>query len=213
MKLPAALESLVTELQKLPTIGQKSAQRLAFHLMQKRDSEAIALARAIERVSRELRTCDRCHNLADAELCSICQDADRGRRSPETVCIVEQASDVLALERTAEFRGVYHVLEGALSPLKGVNPEDLRIDELLERVDHGPIAEAIIATNPNVEGEATAMYLVKLLGKRNIRTSRLAYGLPMGTQLEYTDAVTLARALAGRAFVGAGSPRDGETEA
>jgi recombination protein RecR len=197
-KLPIALEQLLFELQKLPTIGQKSAQRLAFHLLQRREKDARSLSAALIRVAEEIRSCKRCFYLAEDTLCPICKDAEIGRRDATSLCVVEQPLDVLAIERTGAFRGVYHILEGALSPLKGINTEDIRIAELLRRLGEEAISEVILATNPNVEGEATGMYLARLIQKQGTKVSRLAYGLPMGTHLEYTDAVTLARALSGR---------------
>lgn len=195
MRLPRALEALIAELQKLPTIGGRSAQRLAIHLLQKRDTDARLLAEAIQRMAEEITLCARCGNIADAEICLVCQEVDRGRRTPEVLCVVEQPGDIIALEKTSEYKGAYHVLHGALSPLKGVNPEDLNLDSLMARLNE--VREIIIATNPNTEGEATAMYLSKVLAGR-VKVSRLAFGLPMGTQLEYTDSVTLAKALSGR---------------
>lgn len=203
MHLPESLQRLIDELQKLPTIGQKSAQRLAFHLLARRESDCRDLAAALVRVADELRFCDTCGNLADDVLCLVCKDGERGRRNLRQLCVVEQPLDILGIEKTNEYRGLYHVLGGALSPMKGVNPEHLRINSLLERVRSGPFEEVILATNPNLEGEATGMFLSRLLRSFPVKVTRLAYGLPMGTHLEYTDALTLARALSGRsAFEG-----------
>lgn len=190
------LELLVEELKKLPSIGQKSAQRLAMHLLRMPREEALRLAEAIRVVKEKVGLCQTCGNFSDEDPCRICADP---QRDPAVVCVVEQAVDVLALERTGHFRGRYHVLGGALSPLDGTHPEDLRIQSLLERLrQHAEIAEVILATNPNVAGEATALYLSRLLTPLGIRITRIARGVPMGSDLEYSDLVTLARALEGR---------------
>jgi recombination protein RecR len=189
-----SVDNLVTQLTRLPGIGSRTAQRLAFHLLSVGKEEAVALATAIEEVKERVRFCNECGNLTEEELCSICVDS---RRDRTIVCVVEQPVDVLSLERTHEFRGLYHVLGGSLSPLDGVEPEHLRIDELLQRVAGGEIAEVVLAMNPNMTGEATAAYLADRLRDR-ARVTRLASGLPVGGDLEYADEVTLGRALAGR---------------
>jgi recombination protein RecR len=192
--LSPSVDNLVAQLTRLPGIGSRTAQRLAFHLLSASKDEALALAGAIGEVKERVRFCAECGNLTEAELCEICLDA---RRDRTVVCVVEQPVDVLSLERTHEFRGLYHVLGGSLSPLDGVEPEHLRIDELLRRVARGEILEVVLATNPNMTGEATAAYLADRLRGRAIVT-RLASGLPVGGDLEYADEVTLGRALAGR---------------
>ena len=192
--LSPAVDNLVAQLTRLPGIGSRTAQRLAFHILAARKDEAVALAHAIEDVKERVRFCRECGNLTEEELCSICLDT---RRDRTVVCVVEQPVDVISLERTHEYRGLYHVLGGSLSPLDGVEPEHLRIDELLRRVATGQIAEVVLATNPNMTGEATAAYLADRLRERATVT-RLASGLPVGGDLEYADEVTLGRALAGR---------------
>ena len=189
-----AVENLVAQLSKLPGVGTRTAQRLAFHLLQRPKAEALALAQAIEEVKERVRFCRECGNLTEEELCAICVDT---RRDHSIVCVVEQPVDLISLERTHEFRGLYHVLGGALSPLDGVEPEHLRIEELLKRVERNGVAEVVLATNPNMTGEATAAYLADRLRGR-VRVTRLASGLPVGGDLEYADEVTLGRALAGR---------------
>jgi recombination protein RecR len=189
-----SVDNLVAQLTRLPGIGSRTAQRLAFHLLSAPKEEALALAEAIGEVKERVRFCDECGNLTEAERCDICLDA---RRDRTVVCVVEQPVDVISLERTHEFRGLYHVLGGSLSPLDGVEPEHLRIEELLQRVAHGEIDEVVLATNPNMTGEATAAYLAtRLRGRATV--TRLASGLPVGGDLEYADEVTLGRALAGR---------------
>jgi recombination protein RecR len=188
------VDNLVAQLTRLPGIGSRTAQRLAFHLLAAQKDEAVALAHAIEEVKERVRFCRECGNLTEEELCSICLDP---RRDRTVVCVVEQPVDVISLERTHEYRGLYHVLGGSLSPLDGVEPEHLRIDELLRRVAAGEITEVVLATNPNMTGEATAAYLADRLRTRATVT-RLASGLPVGGDLEYADEVTLGRALAGR---------------
>ncbi len=192
--LSPAVENLVAQLTKLPGVGTRTAQRLAFHLLQRSKDEALALAHAIEDVKERVRFCRECGNLTEEELCSICLDT---RRDRTVVCVVEQPVDVISLERTHEYRGLYHVLGGSLSPLDGVEPEHLRIDELLQRVERNGVEEVVLATNPNMTGEATAHYLADRLRGR-VRVTRLASGLPVGGDLEYADEVTLGRALAGR---------------
>jgi recombination protein RecR len=192
--LSPAVENLVAQLTRLPGIGTRTAQRLAFHLLSAPKPEALALSAAIADVKERVRFCRECGNLTEEELCAICVDA---RRDRSVVCVVEQPVDVVSLERTHEYRGLYHVLGGALSPLDGVDPSDLRIDELVRRVERGEIAEVVLATNPNMTGEATAGYLAEKLRGR-VRVTRLASGLPVGGDLEYADEVTLGRALVGR---------------
>ena len=192
--LSPAVENLVTQLTKLPGIGRRTAQRLTFHLLSARPDDALELARAIEDVKTRVRFCGDCGNLTEEELCQICADP---RRDRTVICVVEQPVDVISLERTAEFRGLYHVLGGALSPIDGVEPSDLRIDGLLVRLESGEVEEIVLATNPTMTGEATAAYLADRLRDR-VRVTRLASGLPVGGDLEYADEVTLGRALAGR---------------
>jgi recombination protein RecR len=192
--LSPSVENLVAQLTRLPGIGSRTAQRLTFHILQTRKEEALALAEAIAEVKERVRFCRECGNLTEEELCAICSDA---RRDRTTICVVEQPVDVVSLERTAEYRGLYHVLGGALSPLDGVEPGDLRVDELLHRVQSDGVREVVLATNPNATGEATASYLAGRLRDR-VRVTRLASGLPVGGDLEYADEVTLGRALAGR---------------
>ena len=189
-----SVDNLVAQLTRLPGIGSRTAQRLAFHILATQKDEAVALAHAIEEVKERVRFCHECGNLTEEELCSICLDT---RRDRTVVCVVEQPVDVISLERTHEYRGLYHVLGGSLSPLDGVEPEHLRIDELLRRVATGEITEVVLATNPNMTGEATAAYLADRLRDR-VRVTRLASGLPVGSDLEYADEVTLGRALSGR---------------
>jgi recombination protein RecR len=187
------VERLITEFSKLPGIGPRTAQRLTFHLLKMRPEEVLPLAAAITEVKEKIGFCTRCFNLAEGELCTICADP---RRDPAVLCVVEQPFDVVTIERTREFRGYYHVLGGALSPIDGVDPEDLHMAELLGRVDD-EVREVIVATNPTMTGEATAMYVADLLPER-VRVTRLASGLPVGGDLEYADELTLGRALAGR---------------
>ena len=188
-----AVERLITELAKLPGIGPRTAQRLTFHILRLAPDEILPLAAAIVEVKEKIGFCERCFNLAEGELCTICADT---RRDPHLVCVVEQPADIVPIERTREFRGLYHVLGGALSPLDGVEPDDLHIAELLQRMD-GDVEEVILATNPTMTGEATAMYVADLL-PATVRVTRLASGLPVGGDLEYADELTLGRALAGR---------------
>jgi recombination protein RecR len=192
--LSPAVDNLVAQLTKLPGVGQRTAQRLAFHLLSRPKDEALALAGAIEDVKERVRFCSECGNLTETDLCSICADA---RRDHTLICVVEQPADLISLERTHEYRGLYHVLGGSLSPLDGVEPEHLRIDELLRRVARNGVQEVVLATNPNMTGEATAAFLADRL-RGQVRVTRLASGLPVGGDLEYADEVTLGRALAGR---------------
>ena len=189
------LEQLIEELVKLPSVGQKSAQRLALYLLRVSREEALRLADAIRAVKEHVGFCGMCGNFSEEDPCLICRDS---QRDATIVCVVEQPVDVLAFERTGQFRGRYHVLGGALSPLDGTHPEDLRIRPLLERLRREPVKEIILATNPNVAGEATALYLSRLLAPLGLKVTRIARGVPMGSDLEYSDLVTLARALEGR---------------
>ena len=197
--LSPAVENLVVQLAKLPGIGRRTAQRLAFHILRASKEEAAALAAAIADVKERVRFCRECGNLTEDELCAVCSDA---RRDRTVICVVEQPVDVVSVERTGEYRGLYHVLGGALSPLDGVEPEHLRIDELVRRIGEGGVDEVVLATNPNMTGEATAAYVADRLrhsqGGNLLRVTRLASGLPVGGDLEYADEVTLGRALSGR---------------
>jgi len=188
------VDNLVAQLSRLPGVGTRTAQRLAFHLLRVPKDEALALAAAIVEVKERIRPCHECGNLTEEELCVICSDT---RRDRSVICVVEQPADLVSVERTHAFRGVYHVLGGALSPLDGVEPSDLRIDALLARVERNGVSEVVLATNPNMTGEATAAFLADRLRDRT-RVTRLASGLPVGGDLEYADEVTLGRALAGR---------------
>jgi len=191
----SSFERLLAELGKMPGVGRKTAQRLAFHLLKLPDIEAEALAVAIRDVKKNVKPCSRCFSITETDPCSICSDP---KRDASVVCVVEQPSDVLALEKTADFRGLYHVLMGVLSPLEGLSPEDLKIRELLHRLRDGGVKEVIVATNPDLEGEATALYLSKLIKPLGISVTRLGRGLPVGGDLEYADQMTISRALEGR---------------
>ncbi len=194
------VQRLITELSKLPGVGGRTAQRLAFYVLRSSDEEAMALAEAIREVKERIGLCEVCFNLADAPRCRICADE---RRDPELICVVEDPSDVISIERTHEFRGRYHVLGGALSPIDGVDPEDLKIAELYSRAEAGHIREVVIATNPTTTGEATALHIADGLRERRpeLSVTRLASGLPVGADLEYADELTLGRALSGRRAV------------
>ena len=192
----SAIEELVAEFAKLPGVGRKTAQRLTYFLLKQPREEAARLSRAVAALGERVRACSRCGNLTEADPCAICADP---RRDQGMVCVVEEASDVLAIERAGEYRGVYHVLGGRLSPLDGVGPEQLNITALIRRVENGGhVREVILATNPSVEGEATAHYLERLVTRPGIGLSRLARGLPMGSELEYADGETIAQAIAAR---------------
>jgi recombination protein RecR len=195
MQLPEPLAKLVDELSRLPTVGPKTAQRLAFHILRMDDVAVHTLAQAIVNAKAHIRPCSLCFNLTDSDPCAICSSPTR---DPSIICVVEDPRDVVAMERTREFRGRYHVLQGAISPLDGVGPDDLRIRELLERLHAGGLREVVVATNPRVEGDATALYLARLIRPLGIRVTRIARGLPVGGDLEYADEVTLAQALEGR---------------
>lgn len=186
---------LIEELGKLPGIGPKTAQRLAFHILNTESGEARELARAIVNAREKINYCSVCSNLTDNDPCLICSDKARNQ---SIICVVEQPRDVVAIERTREYKGLYHVLQGSLSPMEGVGPDQLKIKELLDRIRDGQVQEIIVATNPNVEGEATAMYLARLIKPLGIKVTRIAHGLPVGGDLEYADEVTLSRAFEGR---------------
>lgn len=190
-----ALQDLVDELSHLPGIGPKSAQRIAFHLLSADPADVERLTTAIAEVKRRIRFCETCGNVAESEQCRICRDP---RRDRSVICVVEEPKDVVALERTREFRGVYHVLGGAISPIDGVGPDDLRVASLMARLASGEVTEVILATDPNIEGEATASYLARTIAPLGLTVTRLASGLPVGGDLEYADEVTLGRALEGR---------------
>lgn len=192
---PAALQNLTDQFAKLPGIGGKTAQRLAFHVLSLPMEEAEEFADAIVEAKKAVHTCPRCQNLTDRELCPICDDDSR---DGSIICVVADPKDVIAMERSREFRGVYHVLHGVISPLNHVTQDDIKIKELLQRVGTGDVKEVIMATNPDTEGEATAMYISRLLRPMEVKVTRLAYGIPVGSQLEYADEVTLSRALEGR---------------
>jgi len=189
------VQRLITELSKLPGVGGRTAQRLTFHLLRASDEEALALARAITEVKERIGLCETCFNLADGPSCRICADE---RRDPDVICVVEEPSDVISIERTHEFRGRYHVLGGAISPIDGVGPDQLRVKELMARLADGAVTELILATDPNLEGEATATYLARLVKPLGLWVTRPASGLPVGGDLEYADEVTLGRAFEGR---------------
>jgi recombination protein RecR len=189
------VQDLIDELGKLPGIGPKSAQRIAFHLLKLSRDDAMRLALAIGEVKDRVSFCRRCFNIAEGDECAICRD---DRRDATVLCVVEEPRDIVAVEKTQEFRGRYHVLQGAISPIEGIGPEQLRVRELLARVEEERVAEVILCTNPNIEGEATAMYLGRLLKPLGIRVTRIASGLPVGGDLEYADELTLGRALEGR---------------
>ncbi|HWE23019.1 MAG TPA: recombination mediator RecR [Myxococcales bacterium] len=194
MKAADPIARLTVLLAKLPGVGEKTAQRLAFHILESPPQYARDLAEALTSLEREVRLCSTCSNLTSQDPCTICSDA---QRDAKIVCVVESVPDLLAIERTREFRGRYHVLHGALSPLDGIGPDQLKLKELLARL-HGEVQEVIVATNPTVEGEATALYLTRLIKPLGVRVTRIAQGVPMGGDLEYADQVTLARALSGR---------------
>ncbi len=191
----SAVQDLIDELGRLPGVGPKSAQRIAFHLLKLPTEDALRLARAISEMKARISFCRRCFNVAEGEACEICLD---DRRDASLVCVVEEPRDIVAVEKTQEYRGRYHVLQGAISPIEGIGPEQLRVKELLLRVQAEGITEVILCTNPNIEGEATAMYLARLLAPAGLKVTRIASGLPVGGDLEYADELTLGRALQGR---------------
>ena len=193
---PKPLNKLINELSKLPGIGGKTAQRLAFHILALEESEATALANSIVNAKRSLHYCSVCGNLTDTDPCEICSDESRDRTK---VCVVETPQDVIAMERVREFKGLYHVLHGAISPVEGIGPNDINLKSLITRLQqHDEIDEIIVATNPNIEGEATAMYIARLLKPSGIKVTRIAHGIPVGGDLEYADEVTLLKAMEGR---------------
>jgi recombination protein RecR len=189
------VQDLIDELGRLPGVGPKSAQRIAFHILQADPADVRRLAHTLSEVKAKVRFCTVCGNVAEGEQCRVCRDP---RRDPAVICVVEESKDVVAVERTREFRGKYHVLGGAISPIEGVGPDDLRIRELLTRLADGTVTELIIATDPNLEGEATATYLARMIKPMGLKVTRLASGLPVGGDLEYADEVTLGRAFEGR---------------
>ena len=193
------VQELIDEFGRLPGIGPKSAQRIAFHILQTPSFDVKRLSQLLTEVRERVRFCEICGNVAEQERCAICRDP---RRNQTLICVVEDAKDVAAIERTREFRGLYHVLGGSISPIAGIGPDDLRIAQLMQRLADGTVQEVILATNPNLEGEATATYLSRLLVPMGLRTTRLASGLPVGGDLEYADEVTLGRAFEGRRLVG-----------
>ena len=192
---PVSFEELIDRFAALPGIGRKSAQRLAFHVLALPEGEAEAFAETILRARKTVHTCPVCQNLTDGELCSVCAD---GKRDRSVICVVAEARDVASLERSREYNGLYHVLHGVLSPMSHIGPDDIRISELVKRVADGGVEEVIMATNPDTEGDATAMYIARLLKPFDVRVTRLAYGIPVGSNLEFTDDATLMRALEGR---------------
>lgn len=191
----AALEKLIEQFQKMPSIGRKTAQRMAFHVLDLTDDEAKEFADAIIDAHTKIHRCSVCHNLTENELCPVCESVNRDK---SLVCVVEDPRDVLAMERTREYSGVYHVLHGVISPMNGIGPEQLTIKSLVERASSGDISEIIMATNPTIEGDTTAMYISKLIKPFGVKVTRLAYGIPVGADIEYADDVTLMRALSGR---------------
>jgi recombination protein RecR len=193
----ALLETIITELTRLPGLGRKSAQRIAFHLLRSPEGDAKRLAQSILDLKSKVEDCRICGNVTETQPCAICADT---RRDPSVLCVVEQPMDVLAIERTGEFRGAYHVLKGSLSPIDGIGPEQLKLGELVDRVKSGKVGEVIVATNPTAQGEATALYIARLLQQSapGLRVTRIARGVPMGSDLEFSDQVTLARAMSGR---------------
>jgi recombination protein RecR len=198
------IDNLIEALTKLPGIGRKTASRLAFHILRSSLSEAQALARAILDVKEKIRLCSVCFNLTDEDPCWICRDE---RRSREILCVVEGPNDLMAIENTGAFKGRYHVLHGTIAPLEGVGPDDIKIRELLERIQREGVVEVILATNPTVEGGATALYLIDLMEPMGVKVTRIAYGIPMGGEIEYSDGMTLSKALEGRREVSRSLPR------
>ena len=193
-----AVQDLIDELGRLPGIGPKSAQRIAFHILSSEEADVQALIDAMSAVKAKVRFCEICGNVTEQEICRICSDT---RRVDSVICVVEEAKDIVAVERTREYRGKYHVLGGSINPIEGVGPEDLRIRQLFTRLADGKVQEIIIATDPNIEGEATASYLIRSLAPMGVNVSRLASGLPVGGDLEYADEITLSRAVEGRTMV------------
>ena len=195
MAFSASIEKLIEEFEKLPSIGHKTAVRLAFHILNSSEENAIEFANTIVDARKNLKYCSVCSNITDVDPCPICSNA---KRNKELICVVEDVRDIIPIERTHEFTGVYHVLHGVISPVNGIGPNDIKIKELITRIGSEEVKELILATNPNVEGEATAMYISKLVKPFNIKTTRIAHGIPIGGDLEYTDEVTLAKAMENR---------------
>lgn len=195
MFYPEPISKLIDGFMKLPGIGPKTAARLAFFVLKMREDDVLDLAKALVNAKRNLHYCSVCYNITDVDPCHICRDA---RRDPTVICVVQEPKDVIAMEKTKEFEGSYHVLHGAISPIEGIGPEELRITELIKRLQDETVQEIILATNPTIEGEATAMYISRLVKPSGIRVTRIAHGLPVGGDLEYADEVTLAKALEGR---------------
>lgn len=196
--LPSSLQKLITELSKLPSVGEKTAARLAYHLVSTNRALASSLSAALLKAASEVRLCDTCFHLSEAASCSICSNPNRDR---SLICVVEKPMDLLAIERAGEFRGVYHVLHGLWAPLKGQGPEAMKLSELVSRVKAGGVSEVILATSATVEGDATALYIARAMSEFNVKTSRLAQGIPKGGELEYADEITLSRALSGRSVL------------
>ena len=192
---PPSIEKLIEEFEKLPSIGSKTATRLAFHVLEQSEDEIKQFADAMVDAKKNLKFCSKCFNLTDKDPCVICSNA---KRDTSVICVVEDVRDVIAMERTHEFKGVYHVLHGSISPMNGIGPDDIKIKELLARLMNGKVKEVILATNPRVEGEATAMYLSKLIKPLGVKVTRIAHGIPVGGDLEYTDEITLTKAMEGR---------------
>lgn len=190
-----SIEKLIESFERLPSIGHKTAVRLAFHMLNSSEEETNAFVSSILNAKKNLKYCTKCYNISDTDPCPICTNP---KRDQTTICVVEDVKDIIAMERTHEFKGVYHVLHGSISPMNGIGPDDIKIKELLARLMDGQVKEVILATNPRVEGEATAMYLSKIIKPLGIRTTRIAHGIPVGGDLEYTDEVTLMKALEGR---------------
>ncbi len=190
-----SIEKLIESFERLPSIGHKTAVRLAFHMLNSTEEETNLFVSSILNAKKNLKYCTKCYNISDSDPCPIC---DNPKRDQSTICVVEDVKDIIAMERTHEFKGVYHVLHGSISPMNGIGPDDIKIKELLSRLMDGQVKEVILATNPRVEGEATAMYLAKLIKPLGLRATRIAHGIPVGGDLEYTDEVTLMKALEGR---------------
>ena len=195
MTTPSSLESLIEALRCLPGVGPKSAQRMVFHLIRASTEDCRKLAEAILELKTNLILCSVCNNISDVDPCRLCADS---RRDPKVICVVEEPFNILSIEKTGAFKGLYHVLHGAISPINGIGPDDLKLKNLLARLENGQVEEVIVATNPTIEGEATALYLSKLIKPLSVRVSRIASGIPVGSDLEYADEVTISRALSGR---------------